>query len=191
MIVKSSRIFVWSSKNRRNLKPELEAELASKSVDSIDKFDEESVSGNASLGDCAAASGGAARVQELQDNGFGKWCANEASDVQELQLSPSPLHTSSPVKYSGKQKINPFEEKHDETANGFHETHFDWRDTDSLGLSISKNILDEVVEKILNSDIENVDFENGELWRYDDRKNPFMDEVYDDSLLTHKTLIQN
>ena len=170
--------------NRRNLKPELEAELASKSVDSIDKFDEESVSGNASLGDCDAANGGAARVRELQDNGFGKWC-------EELQLPPSPLHTSSPVKYSGKQKINPFEEKHDETANGFHETHFDWRDSDPLGLSISKNILDEVVEKILNSDNENVDYENGELWRYDDRKNPFMDEVYDDSLLSHNTLMQN
>ena len=99
-------------------------------------------------------------------------------DSYEAHESPVDVpFTSTPV--PAKQKINPFLRvngggKIKSFTNGYKETHFDESREDSdTGTKVSRDILDEVINKIgVSEDTEG----------YDDRKNPFMDELYDESL---------
>ena len=96
------------------------------------------------------------------------------------------VFTSTPMK--GRQ--NPFENENTYNRNGVTETHFEWKDGCD-GDFIIRKILDEMLDAIITKDSAGVDwteFASGasdahDDRRYDDRKNPFMDEVYDDSLL--------
>ena len=82
--------------------------------------------------------------------------------------------TSTPIK----RKNNPFDASDPWVVNGVRETHFVWKETGD-GEFVSKEILDEVLDiMFVPPDPIKADDDT----RYDDRKNPFMDEVYDDSL---------
>lgn len=102
-------------------------------------------------------------------------------DSFEVNESPVDVPVSS-TPASGRQKVNPFLRvqlngggKFKPFTNGYKETNFDLSSEDcEEGTEVSRDILDEVINNIdVSEDTES----------YDDRKNPFMDELYDESLL--------
>ena len=112
-----------------------------------------------------------------------------AVDVEFYSNSPK-VFTSTPLK----RRQNPFdkESENENTSNnnGVRETHFVWKAVCDAEL-ISNQILDQMLDTIIPPDREALDVKEfttatntaDDDTRYDDRKNPFMDEVYDDSLM--------
>ena len=79
--------------------------------------------------------------------------------------------SSTPVR----QRTNPF--LRTRLSNGYQETHFDQTEEDSeTGRTVSRDILEDVINNI---DVKS----HAQTQSYDDRKNPFMDDLYDESLL--------
>ena len=161
-----------------------EVNSGNKSCDSIDKIDEETTSRKQSADVSQEMKFISAKISSYTSSASDK--SYETNDTS-VDLEPDikyPLRTSTPVK----SKFNPFQETNGHQSNGFHETYFDVNiKYKNEGLEISKDILDEVLSDITGDGAANPDNNNEDIdddyVRYDDRKNPFMDEVYDDSLV--------
>ena len=175
-----------SKMSRKMMKTEVNS--GNKSFDSIDKIDEETASRKQSADVSQEMKFITAKISSYtrESSASDKSSETETNDIS-VYLEPDikyPLRTSTPVK----RVFNPFQETNEQQTNGFHETHFDINlniEQKKEGLKISKDIIDEVLSELTdaakpapsNEDIDN------DYVRYDDRKNPFMDEVYDDSLV--------
>ena len=94
------------------------------------------------------------------------------SSVNENPVDVPLANSPSPIRI--KQINNPFlngRGKSEPFTNGYRETHFE----ESVGTAVSRVILEEVINNIGESPAT-------EETQYDDRKNPFMEELYDESL---------
>lgn len=160
--------------SRRNLRAEAD-NSRNKSSDSIDKIDEESGSRKNSSDVSHEMRFVTSKIDSYTRNSsFECSNGNESSIDAELHSSTPSMLTSTPIK----RKNNPFDASDPWVVNGVRETHFVWRETGD-GEFVSKEILDEVLDiMFVPPDPIKADDDT----RYDDRKNPFMDEVYDDSL---------
>ena len=110
-----------------------------------------------------------------------------AEDDELVNSRNSPVHenpvdvydTSSASPTQSTQTKNPFLNGGDEAepvTNGYRETHFE----ESLGRAVSRGILEEVINNIgVNTA---ATLTTAEETQYDDRKNPFMEEFYEESL---------
>ena len=111
---------------------------------------------------------------------------NESAVDVDFYSNSQKILTSTPLK----KRQNPFESENTCNNNGVEETHFEWKGVCDVEL-ISKEILDEMLNSIIPPDTASVDGADvtpgtpgaDDDTRYDDRKNPFMDEVYDDSII--------
>ena len=88
-------------------------------------------------------------------------------------VSVSPKHIT--------QNNNPFlngEGKAEPVTNGDRENHFE----ESVGTAVSRGILEEVINNIGLNTASSPGTGTAEETQYDERKNPFMEEFYDESL---------
>ena len=172
--------------SRKNLKAEADNGNG-KSFDSIDKIVEESGSRKNSSDVSHDMRFVTSKIHsytrsrnssyELSNGG------NESAIDVEFHSNNPKVLTSTPLK----RRQNPFE-KESENANtcnnnGVRETHFEWKDVCESEL-ISQQIVEQMLDTVVPPDPASGTTTDGDDdTRYDDRKNPFMDEVYDDSLL--------
>ena len=97
---------------------------------------------------------------------------NRNSPVNENPVDVSMTRSASPA-----QPNNPFRNggvKAEPFTNGDRETHFE----ENVGRVVSRGILEEVLDNIAVPTTSTTP----EQTQYDDRKNPFMEEFYDESL---------
>ena len=99
---------------------------------------------------------------------------DELANNRNSPVNENPVDVSLTRSASAAQSNNPFRNgggKAEPFTNGDRETHFE----ESVGTAVSRVILEEVINNIGESPAT-------EETQYDDRKNPFMEELYDESL---------
>jgi len=181
-----------SKMTRKNYKTEnLTNNTMNKSFDSIDTIDEheETVSKNESADATHEIRSVTSKIASFtQDNISDKsFATNGGQTYDSLPRTSTPVSRKpvyNPFKEENGIKFNPFQEENGAPQNGYLETDFDLENDEAESEIISKQILTEVLKFITETDkVEpDVEISNGFI-RYDDRKNPFMDDVYDDSLV--------
>ena len=101
---------------------------------------------------------------------------DELANIRNSPVNENPVDvplTNSPSSMQIKKINNPFlngRGKSEPFTNGYRETHFE----KNIGTAVSRGILEEVIDNIGESP-------TTEETQYDDRKNPFMEELYDES----------
>ena len=108
----------------------------------------------------------------------------EFVNARNSPVNENPVDVPIPSSVSPKQMnqiYNPFLNgggKSDPATNGDRETHFE---EESVGAAVSRDILEEVLSNI-GVATPSTPTTTPEEIQYDDRKNPFMEELYDESL---------
>ena len=139
---------------------------ADKSSDSIDNIPEaEEAANSRDSRDLENEVSTASHDMSSLDNSFDERPEDVATSTPGKQKADLPVHINGGEKR--REKSNPF--------NGYEETHFDL--SEEQGEAVSRDILEEVIDNIgLGPD------SPGHQLSYDDRKNPFIEELYDESL---------
>jgi len=167
-----------------------ETNTMNKSFDSIDTIDEETVSKNESADATHEIRSVTSKIASFAHDNISErsFATNGIQNYDSLQRTSTPVSRKplyNPFKEENGNKFNPFQDENGAKTHqtGYLETNLDFENDEAESETISKQILSDLVRIIIKTDKNEItDTSNGYI-SYDDRKNPFMDDVYDDSLV--------